>query len=747
MTEIESGGPSLIKLGKLANTKEFDKLESLWDEALNLPEYTWKELLPIAGQVGRQNATDRAEPLMIKLVEHVEEKDGAAAALIAVLEAATQLPDGGKLVGHLKRLYVKAYPDFLELPDLLELLLPESGDLAAAVKTIELYVQLQTGAFALENSFLMPGMVESVNPDNGVVSLLFEDRRAEFGPATIHKLRPRPADHFPAMILYAREKLVVLANEDAVGFVKTALRSTREGRIMYKELKSRITDLLGDKGWKGWWATAKPALKRDEMIGMSAGSQPSFRLLRQADKFEDRLRREFDFAKTPLDKLVKVMSYLDEVTREEKNGTCDGCVDADLLVHFGNGAAKVAVGALKDNPGLALAGLALHAEVAGRGAAVARPNPKAAASVVGRIEDLGGLTQELPEALLHRVLAYLQLAMPDGWGRVWAAVLLRSGKRACDSITRGLIEGKQTEALKGALIKTAERPTSSPDLMGWMWRSRYGSGAASQFVLSLEELPESRMADSMFNLLDSIGNLYGMSLEEKHLKVLESARAALATQHNRPLLGLIDQADRREAIRLKGILENNAGLSPAQRTQLLGYLRSKYGDIFIEITREWEEAATIYTTEDGLRTYQDALNHIVDIEVPEVAKQIGEAAAHGDLSENAEYTAALEKRDQLASRATRMKNELLLARVINLEMSGSDFVNIGTRVTVHAIEADVQEVYTFLGPWDTEVENKVLNYQAPLALAFMGSKVGDTVSFGEGDEKRTWEIQEIVPAV
>ena len=318
MTEMETGGPSLIKLGKLANTKEFDKLESLWDEALLIPDYTWKELLPIAGQVGRQNAADRAEPLMVKLVEHVEEKDGAAMALLAVLEAARQLHQGKSLVSHLKRLYVKAYPDFLELPDLLELLVPDSGDLAASVKTIELYVKLQTGAFALENSFLVPGQVESVNPDNGVLSLLFEDRRAEFGPATIAKLRPRPADYFPAMFLYAREELTVMANEDAVSFVRTALGSTREGRIMYKEIKSRITDLLGDKGWKGWWATAKPALKRDDMIGMSAGSQPSFRLLRQADKFEDRLRREFDFAKTPLDKLVRVMGYLDEISREEK---------------------------------------------------------------------------------------------------------------------------------------------------------------------------------------------------------------------------------------------------------------------------------------------------------------------------------------------------------------------------------------------------------------------------------------------
>ncbi|MFT5234006.1 MAG: transcription elongation factor GreA [Candidatus Krumholzibacteriia bacterium] len=520
------------------------------------------------------------------------------------------------------------------------------------------------------------------------------------------------------------------------------MRSNRDGRIMYKELKGHIVQLMDEKGWKSWWVKAKPALKRDDMIGMSAGSQPSFRLLRQADKYEDRLRREFDFSKTSLKKLMRVMSYLDEVTKGKNTHR-----DDELLAHFGNGAAKVAVAVLKEDPGLALAGLALHAEVAATGVAVARPNPKACAQVVKRIDDFGELTRNLPESLLQRVLIYVRTSMPEGWGAVWAAVLLRAGKRLCDSITRGLIDGGQIDALKAALIKTVDRPTSSPDLMGWMWRNRFTTGAASQLLLKFEELPESRVADAMFNLLDSIGNLYGMSLDEKHLIVLESIRASLATQNNRPLLGIIDNADRQEAIRLKEVLETNHGLSPAQRTQLLGYLRSKYGDIFIEITREWEDAAIIYTTEAGLRTYQEALNHIIQEEIPEVAQQIGEAAAHGDLSENAEYTAALEKRDQLASRATRMESELSSAKVINHEMAGGDFVNAGTRVTVRSNKSGADEVYTFLGPWDTDVENKVLNYQAPLAMAFMGTKVGDTVTFGEEVDKRDWEVLKIEPAI
>ena len=94
-----------------------------------------------------------------------------------------------------------------------------------------------------------------------------------------------------------------------------------------------------------------------------------------------------------------------------------------------------------------------------------------------------------------------------------------------------------------------------------------------------------------------------------------------------------------------------------------------------------------------------------------------------------------------------MENELKLAKVINHEMAASDFVNAGTRATDRELASGVEEVYTFLGPWDTDTDNKVLNYQAPLAQAFMGAKVGDTVSFGEEPETRRWEILAIGPAV
>ena len=74
------------------------------------------------------------------------------------------------------------------------------------------------------------------------------------------------------------------------------------------------------------------------------------------------------------------------------------------------------------------------------------------------------------------------------------------------------------------------------------------------------------------------------------------------------------------------------------------------------------------------------LDELLNVRVPENQRAIGEAAAHGDLSENAEYTAALEERDQLMRRAGRVRSEVESARekvvqaVLRLEAAGEVFI-------------------------------------------------------------------------
>ncbi|HOX24781.1 MAG TPA: GreA/GreB family elongation factor [Candidatus Krumholzibacteria bacterium] len=736
--------PSLIKLGKLANTKQFDRLADHWPEAVANPDYPVEDLLALAGQVYRLGEKQKADTFASTLIEQVETRDGAAAALDAAREAARQMPTAAPEVRrHLHRLYLATQPDFAELPGLISLLGGKDANQAEAARKLDRYCALRPGGYLVDYNFVMPGVVESINPQNGVVHARFEDRHAEYGPATLEKAVPKPADFFPALVLYDPERLRALAGRDPSAFVKLAIKADLDGELTYKNLKQQVTRLLGEKGWQAWWRAAREVLRHDPLLGVGAGSQPTFTIRRLADRYEARLRRRFDRTDDPAEKLKLILAYLDETARKD----AQFAADPDLLVHYGNCAAKIAVAALAGRPALALAGLAVHARVAARGVAIARPNPRAALAVLERIPDRGSLAADLPEVLLNPALEYLRETQPDVWAQVWCAVLLRAGRRQCDLLARGLVDGGKMAELRASLVQALERPTASPDLVSWLWRSRGGSGPLARALQEIPELALDRCLEALLTMTHAVGHLLAVSGEERHLKVLEAARADLTSGKAQPLLAVIREASPEQLHRLRPLMQDNDGLNPALRSRLKLMLRSEHPSLFTDQAWPWEDETAVYTTEAGRSRVQEQLAHIAAVEIPAVAKQIGEAASHGDLSENSEYTAALEKRDQLFSRANTLEHDLKRAKLIDLDMAESNFVNIGTRVTAREFATGEVQTFTFLGPWEADSERGILNYLAPLALEFMGRRVGETVAYGEGPDRRQWEILSIAPGI
>jgi transcription elongation GreA/GreB family factor len=160
----------------------------------------------------------------------------------------------------------------------------------------------------------------------------------------------------------------------------------------------------------------------------------------------------------------------------------------------------------------------------------------------------------------------------------------------------------------------------------------------------------------------------------------------------------------------------------------------------------WEEDV-VYTTEEALHAQQKEFEDLVHGRMAANSAAISRAAAHGDLSENAEFTAALEERDRLVERAGRMQQDLAKVKVIRRSMAEGDHVTVGSRVVAKDLATGKAEELAFLGPWDAAPERGVYYYRTALGLAFMGKAVGDTVVMQTRSEERRWEIAEIRPAL
>ena len=131
-------------------------------------------------------------------------------------------------------------------------------------------------------------------------------------------------------------------------------------------------------------------------------------------------------------------------------------------------------------------------------------------------------------------------------------------------------------------------------------------------------------------------------------------------------------------------------------------------------------------TKDGVAKLESEYRHLLDVERPAVTKELVEARALGDLSENADYDAAREGQARIESRIKEIEVILSNYELINEKVS-TKVVQIGSSVTIKMIDFDEEEKYEIVGVIEANpLENKISN-EAPLAKAILGHKIGEVV--------------------
>jgi transcription elongation factor GreA len=137
----------------------------------------------------------------------------------------------------------------------------------------------------------------------------------------------------------------------------------------------------------------------------------------------------------------------------------------------------------------------------------------------------------------------------------------------------------------------------------------------------------------------------------------------------------------------------------------------------------WESSHT-WTTRAGLERRREELRVLRDVKIPENAEAIGRAASYGDLSENAEWSAAIEEQRNLTNRAMELETELENARLIENAILPEGVVSPGTRVAYRDLGDNSAHLIELLGPWDADGEKRI-SYRSPLAKGMLGLAPGD----------------------
>jgi transcription elongation factor GreA len=148
-------------------------------------------------------------------------------------------------------------------------------------------------------------------------------------------------------------------------------------------------------------------------------------------------------------------------------------------------------------------------------------------------------------------------------------------------------------------------------------------------------------------------------------------------------------------------------------------------------------------TPDGYEALKAELQRLKSVDRPENVKEIEEAIAHGDLSENAEYHAAKEKQAHIAGRMAMLDDRIARAQVIDTTGMDADKVSFGATVKLSDVETDDEVVYTLVGEEEADAKQGRISVTSPVAQALMAKQVGDDVSVKVPKGIREFEVLEI----
>jgi transcription elongation GreA/GreB family factor len=689
------------RLVRLARSGRFNELESEWLDALESGRPDLEEMLDAASYLTPEGK-----------LQHF-------------CRAAAIVPEDRSLREHLPTLLGQVFQDHEMMESILATIPPELTS-AEAADLAELCLTLTPGSY-LETPSGAVVWVEGYSSANRVFLLRSADGSMEAPVPDLRRYRRLPPANLRALFTFERERLRTLCSESPAELIRIVVRGMG-GSAGWRQVRARLLEegLLAPRSWGPWWASARREMETTGLFELTPGGDIALRdtplsPLEIVQRALERTRGQAQRAHALLEELPRLGTRADEARDELQN-----LLEA---IH-----AEARQSATADPWGAFLAQVAVARGAAMTGLHLLAPVPT----------ELPPVPEDpfLPvsEKLLEQALGAARSVSPESWPRWWLTLWPKLPGRLCERVAEELVVHGAGAELVDLFSEVATRPDSYPHGFLWLWKAR--STRQSRYTGPLPAVQPLTLTFSLLALAERMARPQPGHGAELRKAFLGRVRSALRSDGYSAFRRIVHGADQASLRRLRSSVSSSRALGTSLKEALLEIVRTRPTAPDVP---PWQRKDVIWVTESSLDRRREELAHILKVEIPANSRAIGEAAARGDLSENAEWAAALDQQKLLTSRATQMQKEIAKARVITGEMVTTDEVGVGNAIIVEDVATGEQDRFTFLGSWDTSPDQGIYSYMAPFSRRFLGKKVGGLAE-PPGQKGRAYRILEIAVA-
>ncbi len=148
-----------------------------------------------------------------------------------------------------------------------------------------------------------------------------------------------------------------------------------------------------------------------------------------------------------------------------------------------------------------------------------------------------------------------------------------------------------------------------------------------------------------------------------------------------------------------------------------------------------------YVTSEGLKELKEELKNLVDVKRPQLIERVATARAHGDLSENSEYAAAVQDLAFVEGRIDELEELIAKAQIIRNGKNSNHVVKLGSKVVLKV--NGKSQTFELVGEWEANPLEQKISHTSPLGQALIGKKKGDKVEIDAPAGKVKYHIIKI----
>ncbi|MDR3174566.1 MAG: transcription elongation factor GreA [Treponema sp.] len=709
----------------------YKEVKDIWGKLLDYIGDDTDFFLNMHKRIAKSIDRDKAAALL-KEVYEICKKKGDTATSIVILKIVLEYDDrDNQARKEITECYRKKYAGHSQLEDYIRISSLAQGprNVREAIIDFEKHIAFDKGNFVYHRTWGV-GRIASVQGDDIVIDFAKKRSHSMSLKMAVNALQTLSKNHIWVLkAIKKKEDLHEKIKTDYQWALKTVIRSF-DNSCDIKRIKAELVpQVLSPGEWTSWSSKAREILKSDPNFGVSPDDIDLFTVRDRPISLEEKLYNEFKAEKSFFERAVTIREFA-----SRKDAELDSEYFTEMFSYFTtylksyNQVTEQVVASF-----LLVKDLAAKYPHLGSGLSLDFPE------IFESIEDVPALFLNLKDAKLkEEFLRHIKLVIPS-----WADIYINLFPYALSaSIIQHLRGAGFEDKLAAMTANNFENFRDYREAVVWLFKN-----CRNEDWYQNANIPYEKQLITLIHILDkSYREIENHRDTTDNRKINKQVYGILFTDGT--LDRFIAEEDGYTILRIYTFINDVKDLDPADKIKLRNKILNRFPD-FKFLGEEERHSAVIglIVTMAKYQEKQKQLAKLIEEDVPANSREIEFAKSLGDLRENAEYKAALEKQAILNATLAKLSDEIERAQLFDPATVNTSRTGFGTRITLKNNSSGKREEYTLLGPWESDPDRNVISYLSPFGGTLLNKVVGEQFDFSINNEKVSYVVENINTAL